>query len=374
MLEKGRISPLELSVLIIFFTIGTILAIPSVQTAKANQDAWLSSLIGIFVCVGLAYFYWICAKPMGRATYSQYLEKVYGKIVGKIISLTYVFFWFIGATTLTNQFGKFITTQMLVGTPIEVVSLLLTLLIIFAVKAGLEVIARTGELLIPWFMILFFALVIFLIPQIDLERLSPLYEASFQQQFSATMDFIATAGFPLIAFLMFFPGNMNVPDKSKWNLIAGVFVGAFIVGVFVFLCIVVLGATTTARQMYTSYVLAKSVSLFDIIERIEAVMASMWILTIFFKTAIYFYSCVVCFADVLNVKQYRFLAIPIGILTLLYSTIVYPNVAYMSQWYERYWVPYSLIMGFIIPLLTLIIDKMKSRFKQTNNKVSTGVN
>lgn len=365
MLEKGRISPLELSILAILFTIGTtILAIPSVMTAKAGQDAWLSSLIGVFLVGMLAYFFVICTKAMKRETYINYLERVYGKIIGKIIGVLYVYFGFVGTTSLIFQFSDFVTTHMLIDTPIEVLNIMLAIVVILVVRAGLEVLARTGELLLPWLLFLFIALVIFLIPQTEPDRISPLYEASIVTHLSAATDFLAFAGFPLVMFLMFYPGSINRPDKTKWNFVIGTVIGAAVVGVLVLLCILVLGAPATARQVFPSYVLAKSVSLFDIIQRIEAVMASMWILTIFFKTSIYFYGCVIGLAEILAVKNYRFLVIPMGLLAIVFSNFVYPNVSYMAYWDDSYWVPYSMIMGFFIPLLTLIVDKIKSRIGQ----------
>lgn len=365
MIEKGKISPIELSVLVILFTIGTtILAIPSVMTAKTGQDAWLSALIGVILCGLLGYFYVICGKAMKKETYIKYLERIYGKIIGKIIGVSYVYFGFVGACSLLFQFSDFVTTHMLIDTPVEILNIMLALLVILVVRAGLEVLARTGELLIPWFMILYFALVIFLIPQIETDRLSPLYEASFRDHLSAALDFLSFAGFPLVIFLIFYPGNMNRPDNTKWNFITGTLLGAMIVGVLVLLCILVLGAKSTARQMFPSYVLAKSVSIFEIIERIEAVMAGMWVLSIFFKTAVYFYGCVVGLAEILAVKNYRFLVLPLGLLTIVFSTVAYPNVAYMAHWDDVYWVPYSMIMGFLLPLITLIVDKMKSHLSR----------
>lgn len=236
MLEKGRISPLELSILAILYTIGTtILAIPSVLTAKAGQDAWLSALIGIILCGLLAYFFVICARAMKSETYINYLERVYGKIIGKIVGVLYVYFAFVGATSLLFQFSDFATTHMLINTPVDILNIMLAILVILVVRAGLEVLARTGELLLPWFMVLFFALVIFLIPQIEPERISPLYEASFKAHLSASLDFLSFAGLPLVMFLMFYPGNLNRPDKTKWNFTVGTTLGAAIVGVLVVL-------------------------------------------------------------------------------------------------------------------------------------------
>lgn len=165
---------------------------------------------------------------------------------------------------------------------------------------------------------------------------------------------------------MIIPKNINQRDRIKWNFIFGSILGALIVGIIIILCILVLGASTSARQMFPSYVLAKSVSVFDIIQRLELVMASMWILSIFFKTTVYFYGCVIGLAQILEVKDYRFLVIPMGILTVMFSTVVYPNVAYMTHWDSTYWNPYALIMGIIIPLFTFIIDKIKNLSKPEN--------
>ncbi|WP_227940294.1 GerAB/ArcD/ProY family transporter [Alkalihalobacillus deserti] len=362
--EKVRISPLQLCILTILYTAGTtILAMPSTMAAKTNQDAWLSALIGTLACIIIAFFFWVCGRAMGRETYIQYLQRVYGKLIGKIIGFSYVLFSFIGVSSLLFYFSNFTKTQILINTPIEILNLMLAVLIMVVIRAGFEVLARTGELLFPWFMILFLALVILLLPELKLERMSPLFETGFKDHLSAILDFTAITGLTLIVFLMFLPRNINTPENSKWNFITGALIGSLIVSIIILLCILVLGASATARQMFPSYVLAKTVSVFEIVERIEAIMAGMWIISIFFKASIYFYACVVGLAQLLEVRNYRFLVIPMGILAVIFSTVVYPNVAYMIHWDSTYFPPYAIIMGIFIPLLTLIIDKMKKRSK-----------
>lgn len=365
--EKVRISTFQLSLLTILFTAGTtFLVIPSSMAAEAKQDAWLSSLLSIVICTGLAYFFIVCSKAMGRKNYIQYLEDVYGKVLGKIISLLYVFFSFISLAALLSYFGFFTTTQILIDTPIKILHIMLATLVILIVRAGLEVIVRTGELLIPWIFLLLIILIIFLLPEINFERLSPINETSPINHAKAILNFVSIAGFPLVVFLMIFPKHIGRPHV-KWSFIAGSIIGTGAVSVIILLCILVLGAPTTARQLYPSYVLAKTVSLFDIIERIEALMAGIWILLIFFKTAIYFYVCVIGLAQILEVRTYRFLVIPMGFLAIVFSSVIYPNIEYMIHWDSTYWTPYATIMGFIIPLITLLIDKIKTQFNSKNS-------
>lgn len=370
--EKIRISPFELTVLTVLFTTGTtFLVIPATLAAEAEQDAWLSALIGVVVCAGLAYFFIVCGKSMGRKNYIQYLESVYGKIAGKFIGMLYVFFSFIGTTTLLSYFGFFTTTHMMTETPIEVLHFMLAILIILVVRAGLEVLARTSELLIIWVLLLLLVLIIFLLPEIKFENLTPLYEASMKNHATAAFNFVAVAGFPLVLFLMIFPKHINRPENAKWNFITGTIIGTGAVAIIVVLCILVLGDSTTARQLYPSYVLAKTVKIFDIIERIESIIGGLWVIAIFFKTAIYFYACVIAFAQVLEVKNYRFLVIPMGMLSAVFATVVYPNIEYMIHWDATNWGPYTAIMGFFIPLVTLIIDKIKQRAKSKKTSVDS---
>ncbi len=337
------------------------------MTAAAKQDAWLSCVISVFICLGYVYFLYKCATGMGKKNYIEYLESVYGKVLGKIIGLLYVLFAFIGTCSLLAYFGYFTTTQILTDTPIEVLNMLFALLIIIVVRAGIEVIARTGELLSAWFFILLIGLIIFLLPEIELERLSPLYEASFSDHAKAIYNFVSIAGFPMILFLMFFPKNINRPDKSKWNFLSGTFIGTTTVTFVTVLCILVLGASTTARQLYPSYVLAKTISLFEIIERLESVMAGIWVISIFFKSALYFYACVIAFAQILGVKKYQFLVFPLGIISIIFSVIVYPDIEYMQNWDAKYWPTYALVMGLIIPVATFILDKIKQGIKKKSS-------
>ena len=193
-----------------------------------------------------------------------------------------------GVIALLSYLGYFITTQILPNTPMKILYLLLTVLMVFVVSSGLEVLARTGELLIGVVFLLYIALVVFLLPEIEVERAKPVFVANVTNHTRAILIFVSFSGFPLVVFLMIFPKHLNNLVKTKWSFITGTIIGTGMVVVMILLCIIVLGVTNTARQLYPSYALAKSVSLFGIIERIESVMATIWLVSIFFKGSVYF--------------------------------------------------------------------------------------
>lgn len=77
------------------------------------------------------------SRAMKRETYIQYLQRVYGIVIGKLMGFSYVYFSFIGVTTLLYYFGNFTTTQILTRTPIEMLNLMLAILVMVVVRAGL---------------------------------------------------------------------------------------------------------------------------------------------------------------------------------------------------------------------------------------------
>lgn len=80
MLEKGKISTRQLTILVMLLTIGdSILVIPPSTTHYAKQNAWISSLIGMVVGLLAIYMYSRVAKLYPKLTLIQVIQKVFGK-------------------------------------------------------------------------------------------------------------------------------------------------------------------------------------------------------------------------------------------------------------------------------------------------------
>ena len=85
-------------------------------------------------------------------TLYEYNEKVFGKWAGKLI-----FFFLHSLRLLVLQlfyimWGTFMTTQVMPETPIESILILFAGILVMGLRLGLEVIARTAEILFPWFL------------------------------------------------------------------------------------------------------------------------------------------------------------------------------------------------------------------------------
>ncbi|TKH45141.1 spore gernimation protein [Paenibacillus terrae] len=365
-----RISARQLMILTTLYTVGSaILIIPSSVAQIAKQDAWIAVLVGVTAGLLILYLYIKLASLYPQMTLIGILEALLGKWLGKAVGLLFFAIFFINAPVpVLFYLGNFMTTQMIPETPIQAVNILFALIILLAVRLGLEVLARSAELMFPLFILLYILFTGLVISNIKLENVQPVLETGMGPICSAALSFVSTAFLPHIILLMIFPASVNRFDQARKAIFTGSLIGGLMLVVVVSLAILVLGPDLTARNIYPSYALAKKINIGNFLQRIEAVMATMWFISLFFRITVYMHSIVTAIAQIFRLKNDRQLVLPLGILLVALSTIVYPNVPYQQTYDTKTWIPLALSFGVFFPLLLLCIHALKRLGTNKNNK------
>lgn len=96
-----------------------------------------------------------------------------------------------------------------------------------------------------------------------------------------------------------------------------------------------------------------------LLQLIEVMMAVIWFLTIFFKLTVCFYASALSLAQVFKLSSYRPLVLPLGMIIVVLSLIVYPNIVYFRMFTSEAWTPFALLFGFAIPLMLLLLSMVK---------------
>lgn len=359
-MKDVKISVNQFAVLVMIFTIGTtILVIPSGLAADAKQDAWIAAAIGVGINVLIVLFYNFISRYFPDLTLVEYNEALFGKWLGKMISLLFIFFAFIGAATVLFYMGNFVNTQVMPETPIQAVNIIFASVVVMGARLGLETLARAAEIFFPWIILLFVLLVACLLPQVQLSKIEPVLAVGSKALIKGALSVAGTSSLPFIVLFMIFPAHINRKDRSPMAYLIATVIGGASFVIITFLCVSVLGPIMTERHMFPSYALAKQINIGNFLERVEILIAGMWFLTVYFKTTFYFYAFVRGLATVLNIKDYRSLALPSGMLMVIYSLVVYPNVAYMSKFDTITYIPYALTVGLLYPLLVLAVSAVR---------------
>jgi spore germination protein KB len=134
------------------------------------------------------------------------------------------------------------------------------------------------------------------------------------------------------------------------------------------MCILVLGADLTARQSYPSYMLGKKIKIGDFLQRVEVLVAIIWMLTIYFKLTICYYGLSLGLAQLFGLKSYKILTFPLAFLIIPFSIFISPNIVSIDQYVTKALTPFSFTICFILPLLLLVIGKVKKQLASKTTK------
>lgn len=366
MLEKGKINPGEFQVLVIFFTIGSsILVAPALLAKLAKQDAWIAEILTLMLGLGFVFLYNQLSSMYPAMTFVELCEKVFGKWLGKVASLLFLFYFYYLAAALLREIGDFLTTQVMVETPIHIIMIMFLMVSLVGVRLGLEVLTRTSLIFFPWTVVLLVTLFLFLIPEIKLENMQPMAEGGLKPILNGAFSNLGLPFLELAIFLMITP---YVTDNSKMRkyFYSGTLIGGIILVILIIFSILILGFDMSSRQAYPSYVLGKKISIGDFLERIEAIVAIIWFFTMYFKLTITYYGLTLGLAQVFGLKSFKILLFPLAFLIITYAIFSHPDIVDFQNFLAKTWTPFSLSIGFLLPLSVLIVGKIrKNRSKKT---------
>ncbi|TCZ74010.1 spore gernimation protein [Paenibacillus albiflavus] len=362
MLEKGIISNRQFILLVALITIGdSILVLPAITVSAAKQDGWISALIGLAVGLVIISLFCKVGKLYPQLNLIESIQQIFGKWVGTIVSFVFLTYPFLSAVTHIRETGDFIVTEIMPETPIQAILILWSCVFTMAVQLGLEVIGRIGEIFFPWVMFLFLIFIVFLLSEIKIDNIKPFLENGLRPVIHGSLTFTAFSFMELVGFLMIFP-YVKHPNKIQKGFIQGALIGGITLVILIVISILVLGPDLTARSTYSSYTLAMKVRIGSFLERVEIILAIMWILTTFFKIVLNIYIVNLGLAHLLKLSEYRVLIFPLIVIIIALASIIVPNTTYFGILVSQYWPFFDLTFAVILPLLLLGVYYIRQSF------------
>lgn len=86
-----------------------------------------------------------------------------------------------------------------------------------------------------------------------------------------------------------------------------------------------------------------------------------WLIIFFICTFFYFYSVVISLSQLTKLKDYKIIVLPLGLIIVVFSNIVSKNLPYQLAWATNVGFPYMLTLGFILPVVLLIISLIRNK-------------
>lgn len=292
----------------------TITMMSTIRMSPKNQDMWLI-VIGSFFYGLLLYVPMLFLSTRFRdISLMKYMEKIFGKFIGKTIGLSYCLHFTIETILFMYISVQLIRITFLTMVPAIVIISLTTFTCMYVSVKGIEVIARFAEFSGPALLGGIIVIFILGLPNIDLSILLPIYsDSTFLQINKGSLELfsIFTDIFILTTIV---PNLKNKEDSNK------IYFKSIIYSLAIILMTVVFTQTTLGIEQakHLNFPFLTFVRLIDakiILQRIESIFVLMWLTVIILRMSVYIYIASQGLKETLNRKNRTTCIYIIGILT-----------------------------------------------------------
>lgn len=360
MFEDGRISNRQAVFLIVSAILPTsVMYLPAIIYKEAAQDSWMSViLVTAYGVIAGAIIAGLGLRFPDR-TIVQYGELATGRVLGKAVGLLYAVYFLYINTYIVREFAEFVITTFLPETPLLVFSAGIVLAGAYAVRCGLEVLARTNEIILPVVLALLLLIVALISPEMHIRNFTPVLEKGILPVLQGAYRPTAIWFAETIVMVMLIP-YLNRPRQARGTIFRGI----LIVGLFQLIITVattaVLGART-ARLEFPTLTIARQISIAELIERTEPFVMLIWVLGGFVKVGVFYYCCVLAAAQWLNLKEYKALVLPTGVLLTVLSIVLWENVLELTRQISEILLPIAMTMQVGLPLFLLTVARLRGK-------------
>lgn len=351
MVRDVKISSFQLSMLIIGFIFGSSAILnPSVG---AGQDAWLAYLLGLSGGLLLMGIYVLIARLNPEKTLIEILRTSFGKYIGSIIAVFYIWYFIHLAVLVLRNFSEYMSISVYAETPIIFIIISYALVIAYLVKSGLEVMGRLGEIMVPLLPLMVFFLFLSLIPVYDISNFSPFLGQGIKPVLKTAFSIVTFPFGETVLFLMIFPYLNKKENIFKTAYLSILIAGLILINITV-RDLMVLGPDMLFRTVFPPAISTKLIPFGNL----DPLIAVNLLIGGGAKISICLYAAVTGITQLLNLKNYKLFVLPALTIIVTLSIWIYDNVLQMIYWaadiYPYYAIPFQVIIPVIILVISLI--------------------
>ena len=362
--EKVTIHQATFSIMLFSFGSSVILGI----STKANQDVWISILLAAVLAIPVLLIYARIISLFPEKNLYAISEILFGKIIGKIVSVLMMWYSIHLAALVLRNFAEFIQVFDMPETPQLAIMILITVSTTYLARSGMRAIGKWSVVAVCF--VCFVVLFTFgtSIHQMNASNLLPLIESSPAQIAKESFAILAFPYAESVIFLCLADSFQKQDSPYKMffyslGLIVVVFLLVFMRN------LMLLGRAMMELSYYPSYIAVRVIGIGDFFARIESSISSNFILAGIVKISACLLAAGKGIAQVFGVKTHRTLILPMGMCTLALCAILFKSTMEMFAFID-YYLYYAAPFQIIIPLIIWIGAERYTR-KQEEKGAST---
>jgi len=361
-LQKIRLSNIQIGLLFAGFLYGSSALLN--PASSAMQDAWLAFLFGWVLGFLLIGIYLLIYLLNPSHTLIGILKTNFGSFFGSIIGILYTWYFLHLTALVLRDFGEFSGLVMLPNTPMLFIIACFGILCVYALKKGIEVFARTSELLTPLIPIAFLVITFGIVGIMDFSNIQPVLINGIKPIIKSGFGVLTFPFGETIAFLMLLP-----LAKKKNTIMKTVFLSTFFTGSLLLMIVLrdifALNPSHIQRSSFPAELASK---LFPNINIYPLIYVNL-LIGVGIKVNVCLYAAISATAELFGISDYKALISPVTAFAVVLSIMLFDNAMEMFEFSNKIYPYYVIPFQIIIPLFLLVISIIKRIIKKNKNPV-----
>ena len=282
--------------------------LPSQTAALAGEAGWLSALAALPVLLGLCWVLFALLRPAGEgAGLAQVTETVLGRGLGKGVLLLYLLLGLLLLSANARLFAlRFLSTSYR-NAPLGLFLLTLLGLTLWLVRKPVRVLGLFGY----------------------------------------------------VVFAAFLGGNVTRGEGDRRRALWWAAAFCLVLTALQLVCLGNFGPGLTARMDTPFFMMVKGIGIEGTFQRVESVIIALWVFSDLALLNLLAGSCSVLAQSVFSLKERKHAVLPLLLLALAGAWFLFPDAFSLERWMEGPARIGSLLFGFVIPVLLLLVKKLR---------------
>jgi spore germination protein len=316
-------------------------------------DGWMSIVIGGLFSM---FFAWVIAKLASRfpnMTFYDYVQLITTRSVAVVVTLLVAISFLAVVSFEIRAVGSITQLYMFNRTPVEVISLVFLLLVIYGVSGPSVGLLRVNLMFLPIVIGIVLIVQLFNLGFFETENLRPYFKTNLIPILQGAQE--TSLAFVGYGILLFYTAYINKPKKAPRAAIIGMSIPLVTYLIMYLFVIGVFSNESAGAILFPSIEIAKEVEVpGEFFERFESVFFTIWIMAIFTTAAMAYDVAIIALRSVFKRKVKR-ITLLLVLSPFLYIGAMMPqDLTQLSQFGER--VAYiALFSTALIPTILLLI-------------------
>ena len=354
---KTKISIYQTTLLLVITVLGTaILLAPTFIISEAKQDAWLVGILLVVFAGVISLIYVFLIRRMGKMDLIKFSRQVFGKTLTIPLGIGLFIYFLIISGTVIRETSEIMVGVYLPATPLWFFNLISILTVAVLVCYGLEVMARSLEIVFYFFLVTFLVAVFALIKDMSIGYLQPVLGTDLQSILGGT--YLGLIFFSQLFIILILAPQLGKQKQCYQALFRAIIIIGVVFLIAILTSIMIFGPQLAANLTFPLLSAHRYGEVFTVVERLDPLFIFYWMGGGTFKAAIFLYSAVYVGQKFFKLDTYYCL-IPIAIpITFYISFYYFQNFAELVNFIQQS-TPYFLSIQVLYPCLLLVVSSLR---------------